>query len=115
MRTPLSTLRGTAVAMLAMLAVACGGGTNGNAGSAGTASAAPVTITFWDTNAGPDRTPVWQELIKRFQAANPNITVEYTGIPIAQQLQKLQAAIASGAVPDVANPLTSQLSGMVAQ
>ncbi|HEY7200883.1 MAG TPA: sugar ABC transporter substrate-binding protein [Candidatus Dormibacteraeota bacterium] len=115
MRTPLSTLRGTAVAMLAMLAVACGGGTSSNAGGAGTASAAPVTITFWDTNAGPDRTPVWQELIKRFEAANPNITVEYTGIPIAQQLQKLQAAIASGAVPDVANPLSSQLSGMVAQ
>jgi multiple sugar transport system substrate-binding protein len=115
MRTPLSKLRGAAVALLAMLAVACGGGTSGGGSGAGTASAAPVTITFWDTNAGPDRTPVWQELIKRFEAANPNTTVEYVGIPIAQQLQKLQAAIVSGAVPDIANPLSSQLAGMVAQ
>lgn len=115
MRTPLSKLRGPAVAVLAVLAVACGGGTSSGGGSAGTASAAPVTITFWDTNAGPDRTPVWQELIKRFEAANPGITVEYVGIPIAQQLQKLQAAILSGAVPDIANPPSSQLAGMVAQ
>jgi multiple sugar transport system substrate-binding protein len=115
MKTPLSKLRGPAVALLVMLAVACGGGANSGGGNAGTASAAPVTITFWDTNAGPDRTPVWQELIKRFEAANPNITVEYVGIPIAQQLQKLQAAILSGAVPDVANPLSSQLAGLVAQ
>lgn len=114
MRIPLSRLRAPAVALLAILVVACGGGTSGG-GSSPNASAAPVTITFWDTNAGPDRTPVWQELIKRFEAANPNITVEYVGIPIAQQLQKLQAAIASGAVPDVANPLSSQLAGMVAQ
>jgi multiple sugar transport system substrate-binding protein len=115
MQTPLSRLRGLAAALLALLAVACGGGTSGGGTNAGTASAAPVTITFWDTNAGPDRTPVWQELIKRFEAANPSITVEYVGIPIAQQLQKLQAAILSGAVPDVANPITSQLAGMVAQ
>jgi multiple sugar transport system substrate-binding protein len=114
MRIPLSRLRAPAVALLAMLVVACGGGSN-SGGSSPSASAAPVTITFWDTNAGPDRTPVWQELIKRFEAANPNITVEYVGIPIAQQLQKLQAAIASGAVPDIANPLSSQLAGMVAQ
>jgi multiple sugar transport system substrate-binding protein len=96
-----------------VLAIACGGGTT--AGNNTSNNSGPVTITFWDTNAGPDRTPVWQELIRRFEAANPNITVQYVGIPIAQQLQKLQAAILSGAVPDIANPLTSQLAGMVAQ
>jgi multiple sugar transport system substrate-binding protein len=109
-----SRLRYLAAGLLAMMAVACGGGTS-NGGSSPTASSAPVTITFWDTNAGPDRTPVWQELIRRFEAANPSITVEYVGIPIAQQLQKIQAAIASGAEPDITNALTSQLAGMVAQ
>jgi multiple sugar transport system substrate-binding protein len=108
------TLKRLAAGLTAVVAIACGGGTTAGNNTSGTTSG-PVTITFWDTNAGPDRTPVWQELIRRFEAANPNITVQYVGIPIAQQLQKLQAAIVSGAVPDVANPLTSQLAGMVAQ
>ena len=108
-------LRALAAGLVAMLAVACGGGTGSGNNTAATTETGPVTITFWDTNAGPDRTPVWQELIRRFEAANPTITVQYVGIPIAQQLQKLQTAILSGAVPDVSNPQVSQLAGMVAQ
>jgi multiple sugar transport system substrate-binding protein len=111
----MSKLRGLAAGLLAVLAVACGGGAGSGGSGAGNASTGPVTITYWDTNAGPDRTPVWQELIRRFEAANPTITVQYVGIPIAQQLQKLQTAILSGAVPDVSNPQTSQVAGMVAQ
>jgi len=106
-------LRRLAAGLLAILAVACGGGSGAN--SAAPTETGPVTISFWDTNAGPDRTPVWQELIRRFEAANPTITVQYVGIPIAQQLQKLQTAILSGSPPDVSNPQTSQLAGMVAQ
>jgi multiple sugar transport system substrate-binding protein len=106
-------LKGLAAGLLAILAVACGGGSSANT-TAPTATG-PVTISFWDTNAGPDRTPVWQELIRRFEAANPTTTVQYVGIPIAQQLQKLQTAILSGSPPDVSNPQTSQLAGMVAQ
>jgi multiple sugar transport system substrate-binding protein len=111
----MSKLRGLAAGLLAVLAVACGGGASSGGNSTGNASTGPVTITYWDTNAGPDRTPVWQELIRRFEAANPTITVQYVGIPIAQQLQKLQTAILSGTVPDVSNPQVSQLAGMVAQ
>src|SRR5690242_16962853 len=99
MSTPRSRLRGLVAGLLATFVVACGGSANTGGSTSGNTSSAPVTITFWDTNAGPDRTPVWQELIRRFEAANPNITVQYVGIPIAQQLQKLQAAILSGAVP----------------
>lgn len=109
----MNKLRGLAAGLLAILVVACGG--SSGSGTAATTNAGPVTITFWDTNAGPDRTPVWQELIRRFEAANPSITVQYVGIPIAQQLQKLQTAILSGAVPDVSDPQVSQLAGMVAQ
>jgi len=109
----MNKLRGLAAGLLAILAVACGGG--GAANTAAPTETGPVTISFWDTNAGPDRTPVWQELIRRFEAANPTITVQYVGIPIAQQLQKLQTAILSGSPPDVSNPQTSQLAGMVAQ
>lgn len=109
----MNKLRGLAAGLLAILVVACGGSSGSR--TAATTNAGPVTITFWDTNAGPDRTPVWQELIRRFEAANPSITVQYVGIPIAQQLQKLQTAILSGAVPDVSDPQVSQLAGMVAQ
>jgi multiple sugar transport system substrate-binding protein len=107
-------LRALAAGLVAILALACGG-SSGSGSTAATTSTGPVTITFWDTNAGPDRTPVWQELIRRFEAANPTITVQYVGIPIAQQLQKLQTAILAGSPPDVSNPQVSQLAGMVAQ
>ncbi|MEK3912361.1 sugar ABC transporter substrate-binding protein [Paenibacillus sp. FSL H7-0331] len=61
-----------------------------------------VKITFWDENAGPDRTPYLQEIIKRFQAKNPNITVEYVGIPSTSAKQKYDVAIASNDTPDIA-------------
>jgi multiple sugar transport system substrate-binding protein len=117
MTTRTSTLRALALGLAAVvLAAACGGGTGTSTGGTGSSgSGAPAAITFWDTNAGPDRTPVWQELIRRFQAANPGITVQYVGIPIAEQLQKLQAAIVSGAVPDVANPTSNYVASLVAQ
>jgi multiple sugar transport system substrate-binding protein len=118
MRSATSGLRGLALGLTLATLAACGTGGAGSTGGGsggGAAATAPVTISFWDTNAGPARTPCWQELIRRFEAANPNITVQYVGIPISQQLPKLQAAIASGAVPDVANPTTNYLSGLVAQ
>jgi multiple sugar transport system substrate-binding protein len=112
--TGIRRLKALAFGVAAILAAACGGSTatptSGSASSSGT-----VTITFWDTNAGPDRTPVWQELIRRFEAANPTITVQYVGLPIAEQLQKLQTAIISGSGPDVANPTSNFMSGLVAQ
>jgi multiple sugar transport system substrate-binding protein len=115
MTTRTSTLKGLALGLAAaILAAACGGGGTTNGGGT-TSSSGPAALTFWDTNAGPDRTPYWQELIRRFEAANPGITVQYVGIPIAEQLQKLQAAIVSGAVPDVANPTSNFVAGLVAQ
>jgi multiple sugar transport system substrate-binding protein len=101
------TLTGAALAGPALL-TACGSG--GSAGSSGT-----VTLNFWDTNAGPTTTPYLQELIKRFESSNPKIKVVYNGLPIANVDQKLQAAIASGAVPDVSNGDMSYISGLVAQ
>jgi multiple sugar transport system substrate-binding protein len=64
-------------------------------------STAPVTITFWDNNGGPSRTPIYQELIRRFEAKYPYITVDYVGVPAAQSQQKYETAVAGGSVPDV--------------
>ncbi|MFJ5622998.1 ABC transporter substrate-binding protein [Peribacillus loiseleuriae] len=69
----------------------------------------PVTITFWDENAGPQRTPIWEELIKRFKDQHPNIDVEYVGLPKDSAKKKMDAAIASDDMPDLASVQTSWL------
>jgi multiple sugar transport system substrate-binding protein len=62
--------------------------------------ATKTKITFWDENAGPNRTPYYEELIKRFEHKNPNIEVEYVGLPWSNALQKYDVAIAANEVPD---------------
>ncbi|MFF0307661.1 ABC transporter substrate-binding protein [Streptosporangium sp. NPDC004379] len=74
-----------------------------------------TTITFWDDNGGPARTPVWQHIIDEFQKANPKIKVKYVGIPIAQVQQKYDTAIAGGGLPDVGGVSTAMLASLVAQ
>ena len=73
------------------------------------------TITFSDNNGGPARTPVFQHLIAVFERANPDIHVEYVGIPSASVQQKYDTAIAGGATPDVGGVTTSYLSDLVGQ
>lgn len=79
------------------------------------AAAGKTTITFWDTNPGPARTPVYQTIINKFEKANPNISVQYVGIPEADYIQKIEAAIAAGNEPDVANPGVAQTSDFAAE
>ncbi|MEH7117502.1 extracellular solute-binding protein, partial [Neobacillus vireti] len=68
-----------------------------------------VTLTFWDENAGPQRTPIWEELIKRFEEKNPNIDVEYVGLPKDSAKTKYDASIAAEDTPDVGSVQTSWL------
>lgn len=110
----------------AMLLAACGGGNTGGTADSGSTSEAPgtdtaisssketastekVKLSFWDENAGPDRTPIWEELISRFEAENENITVEYFGLPKNDAKSKIDAAIAAKDTPDVASIQTSWL------
>jgi multiple sugar transport system substrate-binding protein len=98
-----------AVVAGACLALAgCGGGDNASQGGT-------TTITFWDDNGGPARTPVWQHIIDEFQKANPTIKVEYVGVPIAQVQQKYDTAIAGGGLPDVGGVSTAMLANLVPQ
>jgi len=69
-----------------------------------TRRAEPVTIEYWHINTESFGGPAVQELVQRFQAANPDIAVReqfqprvYTGL-----LENLQAALAAGAPPDLA-------------
>jgi multiple sugar transport system substrate-binding protein len=74
-----------------------------------------VQISFWDENPGPERTPYLQELIKKFQSQNPNITVTYVGIPSNTAAQKYNLAIAAGETPDVGGCPGSWLSTLLVQ
>lgn len=68
-----------------------------------------VKLIFWDENAGPDRSPIWEKLIENFEADNPNIQVEYVGLPKDEAKSKLDASIAAKDTPDVASLQTSWL------
>lgn len=91
-----------------LLLSACGGegttpgGAAGGQGSTANDAKDKVTIHFWDSNAGPTTTPLYEELIRRFEQANPDIHVEYLGLPSASALQKFNTAIQTGDTPDVA-------------
>ena len=73
------------------------------------------TLTFWDNNAGPDRTPLYEELIRRFEEVNPGIDIQYVGLPSDSAQQKYQTALAGGSAPDLGIVSTAYLAPLVAQ
>ena len=70
-------------------------------------------ITFWDENAGPNRTPYLEELIKRFEQRNPDIEVEYVGLPWSSAKQKFDVAIAANEVPDCSGVPTQFMANFI--
>ncbi|WP_175408699.1 sugar ABC transporter substrate-binding protein [Streptomyces sp. TRM64462] len=98
-------------ATLALTATACGYAGTGGSGAEGSGTG---TITFWDNNGGV-RTAVWQEIIKDFEAKNPDIKVKYVPIPSEDVQSKYDTAIAGGGLPDVGGVGAAYLANMVAQ
>jgi multiple sugar transport system substrate-binding protein len=98
-------------AVLALTATACGDDGSSGGGDEGKGKG---TITFWDNNGGP-RTAVWTEIIKDFEAKNPDIKVKYVPIPIADVQSKYDTAISGGGLPDVGGVGTAYLANIVAQ
>ncbi|MFB7669106.1 extracellular solute-binding protein [Kitasatospora sp. NPDC056138] len=86
------------VAALAVSTAACG--SSGGSGSDGKADG-PVTITYWDTSNATNEAPNYQELVKKFEAANPNIKVNFVNVPFDQAQNKLQTAMGAKGAPDV--------------
>ncbi|SFL70416.1 ABC transporter substrate-binding protein [Pelosinus propionicus] len=74
-----------------------------------------VNIVFWDENTGTDRTPYYRVLIKRFEEQNPNIHIEYIGLPKISAKQKIDTAIAVNDLPDVCGVPTSWVADFAAQ
>ena len=54
-----------------------------------------TTIVFWNENAAADRTAYYKELIAQFEQENPDIHVEYVGLPKKSARLKINTAIAT--------------------
>ncbi|WP_371478053.1 extracellular solute-binding protein [Kitasatospora sp. NBC_00315] len=85
------------VAALAVSMAACGSSGSGSDSKA----SGPVTITYWDTSNATNEAPNYQELAKKFEAANPNIKVNFVSVPFDQAQNKLQTAMGASGAPDV--------------
>jgi multiple sugar transport system substrate-binding protein len=80
-----------------LLLSACGSG-GGDSGSSG-----PVSLTVWTGFTGGDR-PGYEQIVKDFNAAHPDIKVTMTVQPWDTITQKLPSAWLTGQGPDIAAP-----------
>src|SRR2546423_8247148 len=68
-----------------------------------------VTVKLWMHNH-PPRIAIDKELIAKFEAANPDIKVDYTiDIPVDEFNTRLATGLASGAGPDLYNDWTGSI------
>ncbi|MFI7411476.1 ABC transporter substrate-binding protein [Streptomyces sp. NPDC049627] len=101
-------------AVLALTATACGDDGSGGGGDKGAEGSGTGKIVFWDNNGGV-RTDIWKEVIADFEKANPDIEVEYVGIPSTDYQSKVDTAIQGGGLPDVGGVGAAMLAGFAAQ
>jgi ABC-type glycerol-3-phosphate transport system substrate-binding protein len=90
------------VLILGLLLSACGGGATQPAASEAPVTteppAQPVTITVWDYYG--EATPI-KPLIAAFEAAHPNIKINYEALDWDTTLEKLNVVLTGGEAPDV--------------
>lgn len=101
-------------AALALTVTACGDDGSGTAADKGGEGSGKGEITFWDNNGGV-RTDIWKEIIQDFEKKNPDIKVNYVGIPAASVQSKYDTAIQGGGLPDVGGVGAAMLAGIAAQ
>lgn len=97
------------VVLCLTLFVACGGKTEGSADEEKT------TVSFWHFDGNPTSTPIFEELINRFEAKFPQYEVEFVALPVDSYLQKYNTAIVTNSVPDVFSVRDQDLSSFYAQ
>ena len=65
-------------------------------------AAKKVTISFWQAGGNPETSALVRQIIKEFEAANPDVQVNFQAIPWAEHPHtKFQAAIVGGTIADV--------------
>lgn len=74
-----------------------------------------VTITFWDENAGDERTEYYMDIIEDFEKEYPDIHIEYLGLSSGDALSKYQTALAAGETPDTGGLNNSWAATVIGQ
>ena len=74
-----------------------------------------TNIVFWYHDGNPTSNPIFEELVKRFEAAYPQYTVEYVPLPNDSYLQKYNTAIATNTMPDVISFRDADASAFINQ
>lgn len=67
-----------------------------------TASAAPVTLTYWQYDYA-SKVSTMNDLIKKFEAQNPDIKIKQETFPYDAYNQKVASSVPAGQGPDVVN------------
>jgi ABC-type glycerol-3-phosphate transport system substrate-binding protein len=91
-----------------MLVLAGCGGRGQDSGGEGDAASGPVTLKFWNGFTGPDR-PAVEEIVKRFNDSQEQITIQMEIMPWDVFFQKLLPSLSSGTGPDIAAMDTAQV------
>jgi raffinose/stachyose/melibiose transport system substrate-binding protein len=95
--------RGAAVAAIGLgITLAATGCAGGSSSGGGGSSGGKVTVTFWEnaTN-GPDGMTFFNNAAKQFEAAHPNVTIQYQTIQNENLDGKLQTALNANNAPDI--------------
>lgn len=66
-------------------------------------ASAKTTITFWTMSLTPNFTEFLEDIVARYEAQNPDVTVIWKDIPHTTLREQFLAAAAAGDVPDVVN------------
>ncbi len=72
---------------------------------ASSSALAQTKVTLW-MHDHPPRVPLDKQLIAEFEQANPDITVDYQVVPVAEFDSKLITALSAGGGPDLFNQFT---------
>jgi multiple sugar transport system substrate-binding protein len=82
--------------------------------AAAAAAQEPLVIRYWSHDSTP-RIPIDNDMIARFEAANPGVTVEYTVKPGDDVLyvEQLLTALAGGVGPDCFNVVATRVPDLV--
>jgi len=93
-----------ASAATGLFLAACAPTTGETGATAGSAPAdEAITIEWWTINLKSTFGEIMQSYIDEYEAANPNVTIEWVDVPGNEVAQKYATALAGGNAPDAAN------------
>lgn len=86
------------VALLGLVTAGCGGDDDQESQQAG----GKVTLSWWDYfGYSPESDAAMKDLIERYEAANPDVTIKRTAVAYPDFFTKLNQAVSSRKVPDI--------------